>query len=292
MILLTIEAGTLTRVILNFVRTGEFFKPELNFALKVILIMIAGLYTYTLTIGAWKKWEQYLIVPLPFAIGIIVALFGPSPLYATIIGLVSALLIANEIHIATQLKNNLIKFKPYLVLRQSAKRITVVFSLIGAVLVLATPFHKENSTKLVDRVQQLLVTETSEFVDKNLSNPADVAVILNTVGIETDQTTLNLILGNEGSLDFGATVEKTLTAELDKLLEPYQQFVAPLMAVIAYGVFQLLGFASLVIYYSTLGILFWMAKKTGFIKIANLPVVSEVPTFEEPVAYNETEELR
>jgi hypothetical protein len=219
--------------------------------------MLLLLYTITITIGGWDKWIQYIFIPLPIIIGMGLVTFPLNPTYSIIILVNAYILVAYEVYHADSLRKKLIKFEPNLIFRFTNKGLLLIYTLLTAfLLVLSANNNPEiNLGNLVrnyagDSIETLVNTQLEATgVPKGLLGLADI------------------------------NIQATIENEVNKFIEPYKQFVRPVMALIAMGWIQLLGWIVLPIYSATSKLLVEFSKKTGFLNLEEIDVKQEILKF-------------
>lgn len=252
---LLVESFVLTTILFQFAKSQDFFSPPLTTIAKISLMLLLISYTYALTIGGWSKYIQFIFVPLPILLGILAVLIQIDVTYAILFFIVAYLLLAYDIIFATNLKKQLLKFNPRLVLRFSTKGILFIFAVTASLLVLLNPISP-NELNIAGTI--------AEIADKQ------VQTILGSGQNDFGVTTYSLF-----SLDIKDTVE----TEIDKFIVPYKQFVVPLIALLIFGSIQFINSLIYLIFSLTVGFLYVAAKKVGFLKQEFIQVEQEVLKF-------------
>ena len=67
--------------------------------------------------------------------------------------------------------------------------------------------------------------------------------------------------------------------QVNALIEPYKNFVHPIMSLLTFLLFSFYASLAHIIYILTVDILFLLAKKTGFYKVETIQVEQEQLTF-------------
>jgi hypothetical protein len=245
-----LQSFYLSQLIIGFVRDSDIFSVTLNFSIQVVLLMLLIIYTFALTIGGWKKYDQYVIILLPVTIAVFLSTMLISTTYATIITLIFALLLAYDIYKSTKLKNLLLKPEPKMILRFSTRGLLFLFSIMGGVLVLLNV-----SGMRTINVGQMV----GEFVAEPLQN------------IVESQVTPEAREYTTGTINYREVTEN----QINTLIRPYTNFVNPIIALLTFGLFQLYASVAYIIYILTIDILFWIAKRLKFFTIETTTVEQE-----------------
>jgi hypothetical protein len=289
-VLLFVESLLLTIQTLNYIKSIDYFTPALTVLLTIAGLMLAIIYTYSLTIGAWDRWEQFVIVPVPIAFGIFVTLSVINPFYAVVASAVVLAWLSYEVLITTRIKAMLIKFNPKLILRLSARGLLLSFSGIAALMVFVNASNPNFEFDLGgilgkaanEYVQKIVSPKVPKDTDGTTINeelgekaiPIDPEVFGQLGGLRMDS---NSTLGNLGFLNLDIT--ETVTESVNSAISQYSHFVPPLLALIVFGIFQFLGFLTNIVFLLTVDILFAFAKKAGFFKIQTQTVEQEYLRF-------------
>ncbi len=254
-LLLFIESYLLTSLMAAYAQLRDYFSPPTNMVILLAIGLLLLAYTYALTIGIWNKWEQYIVVSIPVCLGIFVRVVQINPTYAFALTIIGLTLITYDIYFASSLKSQLISFNPRIILRVSTRGLLFIFALVGGALILMEP-----SNKNID-IGNLIASEVGEQVE-NFIMQSPTFQPLNQYGFS------NLI-----------NVEELIETEVNKYVFTYRDYVLPLLALVALGFIQFLNFLVLVIFSSTVGFLFKLAKSTGFFQIEKEVVEREVLKF-------------
>lgn len=253
--LLFIESYFLTTMILTFVRTKNILIPQQTMLILIGFVMLLTMYTIAMTIGAWNKWQQYLIVPIPIVLGIFLVMMNLNVLYAGIVAINVYILLAYEVYISTSMIKILLKFHPVFVFR-SMMRMTFlfIFGVVAAVLMILV-----NSTTTIDiNVGKLVSDYAGDPIERYITGQ------FNQAGVP--QEMLGFI---------GVDVKQTIETEVNDAVTPYKQFIIPIMAVLALGWIQFTAILALTVYGISISLLLNLAKKTKLLIVENVQVEQE-----------------
>lgn len=251
-ILLAFESYYLTTLFIDFVKNGNFFAPQLTFMASVVVFLLLISYTFTLTVGAWKTWEQYLIAPAPIALGIFLPILSINSNRAFTILIVSFLLMVMYVYASARVKDQMIKFNPVIVFRFAVKGILLIFSLLAAVLVLMLSAGDPKLLNIGDTIGEL----AQNYSENIIAQP-------------------NL----EG---FVVNVKTPVSQQVSTMLEPYGNFVTPFIAVLIFALIRFLGGISHIFYIITIGVVIKIFTKMGFLHMYEVQVQKEEISFESP----------
>jgi len=293
--MLFIEAFILTFLITGYVVAQNYFTMSWELSLQTVFLMLFLAYTYSLTIGAWNKTEQYIIVPLPISLAIFTAVLQYNFSYAVLAFILSFLLLTLDIYKATRIKNLLIRFDPKIILRLSTTGILFLFSILGAVLVILHSASVQTELNIGHKIAEVVEAPLknvvkgqleSSFQDQSMlipgyeldfsnidpsylpfleqagiSNPNDLKDIAKTSATEQIYDKINV----------GSIVEN----QVNNYIEPYKGLIRPLMAILVFGLFQFYATIAMLIFMATVDILFMIAKSSKFFNIIEFDVKKE-----------------
>lgn len=294
---LFIESFILTRVIIEFIESQKLLAPTLEFMGLVILLFWALTTTHALLAGAWKVWEQYVLGPLPIALGLFVATYTINSTYALVLMLIVLGLLTYELMLASQLKSQLLEFNARMVLKHVSKGLILAFSISSAVLVvihagkqpeinlgnMVGEFVDEHiSPQIGSQINsqiggQLEEDITPEQMERLKAFGLDPSMLSNPTVIEGNPSDALKALqgGGLGSI----SLKETVSQKVNDLVEPYKKFLNPIMAVLIFGQIQFLGILAYLVYNLFIGGIFKIAKNTGFFKIEKVPAEKETLHF-------------
>lgn len=249
-IILFIETYILGTWIEEYIFKGDYFNitPTNTALINILITMVIIVITYSLSIGAWDKFEQYLLIPIPVGLALTLILIKYNLYNGITAGLILTLLICYDIYKSTVLKKLLTKFEPKFILSPSIKGILMVFSLF-AVLILLFSSAKTPLTDL--NIGERIAKFTKEPITKSIPN-------IQYLDIEP---------------------ENIIENQINSMIVPYQSFLKPLMAVFVFLVFGFVGSLAYWVFVFLVYPMFYLARKTGFIKIEKVTVEQEKPIF-------------
>ena len=254
--LLFIETLMLTNVITNYIQTQDYLTPPTQILATITALLLAIIYTKTLTLGAWGKWEQYIIIPIPIVAGLLTSIIPINLGLALLLGLILLLILIYFVYRSTYFKSLLIKPKPILILKAATTGVFLSVALTAATISMLHPIPTNNL-----QIGEKVGKATSQQIEK-LAQKDPTLSQLSQLGI------LN-------NLDIG----QDITNQVEGFIEPYKKFLSPLMATVAFAMIQGLGVLAYVVFAITVTPLFWLAKKTRFIKMETATVDRETLTF-------------
>lgn len=285
---LFIESFFLTYNINEYIKSQKYFSPPLSIMLALVLLLLLIFITNALLAGSWNKWEQYVFPVFPIVLGTVVIVYEINSAYAFIVGIITYLILSYEMFLASQLKRQLIIFNPRWILRFSSKGIILAFSIVAAVLVVISA-GKEPQLKIGDTLGDLAAKYVSTMINQEMSQQTQSQLTdvqrarLSSFGLDPSQFTYvensDLFKGIPSATASQFSVKKTVTDQINQLLEPYQKFVNPIIAILMFGLLQFLGTIAFFLFSLSVELIFWLAKKTGFVKIDIVPAEQEIVHF-------------
>ncbi|MFA6981619.1 MAG: hypothetical protein WC243_01175 [Patescibacteria group bacterium] len=251
---LLIESTALTITLIEYATMGNLTPPIIIFV-RIALFMLILLYTHTLTVGAWGDWEQYVIGPVPIAAGIFIGLSTVNPAHARNAAALSLLFLLYFTLRSLALNNLLIRFVPGITLRKATTGILFVFSVVCASVVLVDP-HGKHVVSLEKMVTETIVKQAEGFALRDMSP--------------------NSVIGPMGT---PISLREKLHQDLNDVIKPYRNAIAPIMAVLVFSMMEAVGTVVFVFYMITADGVLWLARKLRIIKVEFIPVQQERPSF-------------
>gem|GEM_PF-6764077 len=265
------ESLILTRLINTYIATADFFNISIPFSLEVIGFMALISLTFSLTVGAWDAWYFNLLAPAAIASGIMIPLLPTNAAYALIAAGVAFIIIALESYRSYRLKKIFLDFVPLLLLRFAIRGILFVFSILAGLLIIlnASNVKQIDFGQLIANVAEKPLKSTvnsqlQQTIEKqriySRYTEEEVQQLLSEYGINTDTGTEPLT--QKVDIDIGGMIKQ----QVNSFIEPYKEFVRPLIAILVFGMFQIYATISYVIYSILVGVVVAVAKKTGFLR--------------------------
>ena len=246
---LLIESFFLSNVLFEFVQTQNYFSPDVQQMVVIGVLLLLILWTYSLSVGGWRKWEQYVIAPLPIALGIFLVLAQFDVRSAGVVAVVAYVLIAYQVYIASGLRKDFVRFRPDIIFGLSTKGVLFLFSFVTGALVFLNASLGGQEIDLGRKVGEFADTHSESLLPQDLPLP-------------------------------GLNVTRLVESEFNKLVAPYRDFIPPLMALIAFTLVGFVGAISRLAFMYTVRPLFALSKRIGFLQINQVSVEKEEIVFE------------
>lgn len=282
--LLFLESYFLVNTIVGYINRGEFFNIDYTLIATIVALMTAIAITFPLSIGAWNNWAQYLIVPAPLALGILTATVHMQPQQYLLAAFGFFLLCVAFLLPATTTKDNLIKFDPLLIFGRSVRGILFLYAILGGLLLFLNT-QKGEDFNLVSKVGEFASEQVYNLVKPELSiNPIADKVEEIFAGIYGNQPGLNqeniaeettTILNSFGISQADETIQSSVGAQINRIIEPYKNFILPLMALLVFGLLEFAGVIARFLFLAVIKPVFALAKATSFLNIENNMVKQE-----------------
>jgi hypothetical protein len=253
--LLFVESLLATHQLWNLTKELQIFDININSVIMLSITLLVICYTYALSVGAWNEWLQYVIVPLPIALGIVLIIAQINFIYALLAFLSTYVLITYDVFFSSKLKDQMIKFNPRIILRFSTKGLLFVFAIVGAVLILVSPVDSEQLN-----IPGNIAHISDQYLGRYVEEREDIQLL----------RSLGLI-----QFDFKDVVE----LQVRNFIEPYKSFVLPVIAFIIFSSIQTLNILIYLVFALTIDLLYYFAKKFGVLKIELRDVQQEVLSF-------------
>jgi hypothetical protein len=265
------------------------------YSAKVILTMAALTLTFALSMGAWNKWEQYLIVPVPILLAVSVTLLSYSTVYTAIVGAVFAVILILDVHRSSRLREVMVEFQPKLILRLSGRGILLVFSILGGLLVILHSAKIEQRLNIGEKISEWVEQPIKNMVSNQLETQVreetfylqgeqevDLSNVNPTLRPILESMDLQKLLSEDVNTDelvqeadFGSAIEKGI----NDALAPFQNFIQPIMAVLVFALYQFYAAIAYMIFMVTVNPLVSLGVKVGLFKKEEIQVTKEIVRF-------------
>ena len=256
---LFVESLVLASYLFNFAVSKDYFTLDMNLIFTVAGLLLLIAYTYSLTVGAWDVWLQYVVVPLPICAANALLVARINYLYAIIVFFASYIFLSYDVFFASQLKQQLIKFNPRFILRFSTKGLLFFFALMGGLFIMLVPISPEE-LNIVDSMTDIANSQV-QFV----------------VGSVTGQSSELEMLQNLGlvNLDF----RDMLRTQIDDMVTPYKDYFVPIVALVTIASIQFLNSMVYLVFAASIGLFFKIAKRLGILRSEFEEVTKENLTY-------------
>ncbi len=292
--LVFLESLILTNIVVQFISSQKFFTPPLGLMISVVILLALLITTNALLAGAWGRWEQFVFGPLAICLGIFLVVYPINSAYAVVIFFVVYVLTSYEIILASQLKKQMLIFNPRLVLKFVSKGIILSFSLSAAILVIVTA-GKQPEINIGDRVGEFVDTHLTKQLNSQINSNVNTQL---QEGLTSEQMERLSAFGLDPSkfeyYEYAEpsmlenlpniptpklSLKSTVAKEVNKLVEPYEKLVNPIMAALVFGLIQFLGVIAYLFYSLTIDLVFWGARRFNLLKIEKIPAEQEILHF-------------
>lgn len=286
-VMLFFQAYYLSWLISSYVAKGNFFTFDTEFSVMVVLMMVLLAWTFSISVGSWEKNLQYLIIPVPTAAAIFFGLMSTNISYALIMAILSLGLLIYDLWKSTRLSKLLLKFEPTIILKFSTNGLLFLFSVLAGIMVLAAPVNVQEMNigkQTAEMVGETLDTAIQTQIQNTLSGAPQgyldqvdpsIANMLESFGLPTN---LNDPMYTDPE-NLGIDTKVIVESQINSLLEPYKDFVKPIMALLLFGLFQFYAYIAYIIFSVTVNAVYWVAKKTSFLKTEVIQVEKEILKF-------------
>lgn len=282
--LLFIESYFLVKEILYYINKGDFFKLDITLIAIIVALMTAIALTFSLSIGAWNNWRQYLLVPGPLAFGVFTATVHLQPRQYIIATFAFFLMCVAFVLPATATKDNLIKFDPILIFSRSVRGLLFAYSILAGGLLFLNTSQGEDFD-LISKIGNFAGEQIFNIVKPELTaNPITGKLEEIFAGIYGNKQGLNkeniaqettTILEGFGITQTDETIQDAVVQQVNKLIQPYKNFILPLMALLVFGLVEFAGVFARFFFMALVRPAFVLARATSFIKVENNMVKQE-----------------
>lgn len=250
--MLFLEGLIVTKLLLDFAQTQQFFDPPLTTILMIGSLILFSLYTYSFIIATWEHKFIYYLTPIFLSAGISILFVPISYIYALIIFLLALLISLYDVKYSTKISSHLIKFEPAFILRYSTKELLVIYAILAAISVLVNPLQP-NEIHISKDIAQTIQKQVDAIIQGNPDYQA---------------------LQSFGNTDIN--IANTVQQQIDKFLQPYKHLLMPLLALLIFGVMQFVNAIVRLVFLATVSPFFLIAKKTRFLNTEVTTVEKEI----------------
>ncbi len=256
-LLLFVTSYYLTDLVFVPIKTHNYFGVTLEYSLKIIVLMLAETYLFSLSVGIWGNWKKHLIVALPPMIGITVVTAQINLFYGITIPAILFVLLCIDIAKSNRLKNTLMIFKPGYIFGLSTGGLLFIFSVMGGLMVILSSPNLPN-IDLGKSLSTIVEPQIRKIVSSQVQGlPPAIAQ------------------GYMDNMSFSALIE----SQINNFITPYKNFLHPILAVLMFLLFQFYASIAKIIFSITIGPLFIIAKKLKFFHVEIVTVEKEVLKF-------------
>lgn len=251
------------KTILQPILSQNYFTFSINYGLHLCILLYIGSLICTLSIGLWDKWEQYIFVVLPMALSAAtVTAYYNIELAIYSFG-IFILLVGYGAIKSTQLMNNLIKFSPSAVLRETINAYMFSCAVLAGILVFATTTNVL-SFNIGKKISEVAAKPVTKLIESEIQNSLGGLVPFpEGISISTD------------SLDISTLIED----KVNSMVEPYHNFILPILALLIFAMIQFYATITGFIYGLTIDIIFALFKALNFYRVEIKTVEKQVLKF-------------
>lgn len=249
--LLFVESLYLSKLLLDYSVAQDYFSIQTVLFVKYVLVSLALVYTYALSVGSWEHHDHYFLVAAPIAFGIFANLMILNLTQALVFTFLAFLFISYYMKNTNKLRKILLVFSAPLLLKTPARTLIMLFSFLAGFMVFLN-YYASHSQKL--------------SIGSQIGNLAEQQILSN-------QNIFKQVV------ELDIPIKETVAGQVDDLVQPYKQFVPSVVGFLVFGVFQFLGWISYGIYVLTIELVFWIAKRAGLYRIEYVDVRKEELTF-------------
>lgn len=277
---LLLESALLTRILIRVLFENPASLTVVT-CLKIIIVMTITAYTAALTIGAWEKGLQYILIPMPIALGAFGILIITNVPNILIVTLAIYLITAISLFPVSSIKAQLLKFKASIVFRHFPKDLFLSFAIAFIYITFISFSNEARQMFLINKVSELSGKMAQKLMVESLTieteQPKDSENELFEGKFFLEDTILKILPKKEVATNLN--IDQLLAREISKSLEPYAKFVPYLLAVFVLLLFQLLLTITNILFGLTIGLVFALAREFKLYYIEKVMVEQEVVSF-------------
>jgi len=289
-LVLALEMFLLFKVSANFVQNQKYFGLSKDFVIPFVIILLFSLWTLSLiSLTIEKKWEIFLSPIIIFLSSFI--FMSQFKIGEALIGAFSvSLYYLLQLTKTLSLNSNILKIN----IRHSSRPVARGFLFIVSVIISLAVFLMSKNMETLDvgkwaadiagkPIEDAVKKEYEKEVPEDIrsvnlqslqeSNPQFFAV-LNSFGI--NEIPANIPTSENISESVSGTIKKSISDQVNQVVEPYRKFFNPAIALLVFGLLQIYNSVTFFIFSITVSLVFTILKKTKLIKIQKVPTEKEV----------------
>ena len=286
-ILMFVLTYILSAFILDFVIKGDYFAFDLRFTFWMIGLMVLVAWTFSVSVGAWDKGLQYLIIPIPAGIAVFLILSMQNIAYALATSLLIIAMLIYDIWKSTKISKLLIKFEPAIVLKFSTNGLLLLFAILAGVMVMAHT-GKTQDFNIGKQMADLVGETIDAAIQTQIQNTLQGAPQGYLENIDPTMANMLTQFGLPANLsdpvytdpqNLGIDTKEIVETQVNTIIEPYKNFIKPIMAILLFALLRFYAYFAYLIFSVTVNGVYWIAKRTGFLKTEMVPVQKEILKF-------------
>jgi hypothetical protein len=285
-----VEQFLLFRILNGFILNQKYFSLSTDFGIPFGAILIPTLWTVALISQTIEKRWEILIAPSILLFSSLIFLIKFKPEEVLIGSAIASLYFLYKFQISKSLGDALIKIKIRFSGKSCVKGFLLSISFLTAFSVFLTS-ENISSVNIGKWASEMMEEPVEEAVQKELekqdpgnitslnlesiknSNP-QISAVLNSFGIE--ELPADISLPESNSENITGVIKNSISSQINSAVEPYKKYFSPILAVLVFGLMQIYGAIIYFLYFQTISAIFFILRKTNFIKVENIPTEKEI----------------
>lgn len=273
----------------KFVQSQKYFSLTRNFSIPYLIILLILLIASVLVSQAIQNKLEALFMPIIFLSLSFIFLFKYGVFEAFLGSFLPSLYWYFQLLRSKSLSDNSLKID----LKHNARPVIKAFLLsVSAIISIAVMLSKKNAesvnvgewaTKIAEKpIQQAIKNEEEKTIPEDIkslnlqsiqvSNP-QLFSVLNSFGVS--EIPINFPSSEGITNNVTDAIKKSMSEQINKLVEPYRKYLAPTLALLVFGTLQIYGSIVYFIYTIISKTLLFLLLKVKFIDIQKVPVEQE-----------------
>lgn len=273
----------------SFVQNQKYFSLSKNFLIPYLLILLFLLFDTVLISQTIKNKPENVIMPLIFFVLSFLFFFKYGVLEAFLGSFLPSVYWFFQLLKSKSLTGNSLKINLKYNARPGLKALLLSISLVISVAVMFNSKNIESidvgewATKIAEKpIQQAIKNEEEKTIPEDIkslnlqsiqvSNP-QLFSVLNSFGVS--EIPINFPSSEGITNNVTDAIKKSMSEQINKLVEPYRKYLAPTLALLVFGTLQIYGSIVYFIYTIISKTLLFLLLKVKFIDIQKVPVEQE-----------------
>jgi len=274
----------------SFLQNQKYFSLSKNFSIPYLLILLFLLFDTVLISQTVKNKPENVIMPLIFFVLSFLFFFKYGVLEAFLGSFLPSVYWFFQLLKSKSLTGNSLKINLKYNARPGLKALLLSISLVISVAVMFNSKNIESidvgewATKIAEKpIQQAIKNEEEKTIPEDIkslnlqsiqvSNP-QLFSVLNSFGVS--EIPINFPSSEGITNNVTDAIKKSMSEQINKLVEPYRKYLAPTLALLVFGTLQIYGSVAYLIFSIISGPFLLLLKKLKFINIQKVQTEKEV----------------
>ena len=273
----------------NFVQNQKYFSLTKDFSIPYLIILLVLLVNSVLILQTIKNKKEAVTLPIIFFFLSFIFLRKYGVAEAFLGSFLFSIYWYFQLKKSKSLSDNSLKINLKYTTGPGLKAFLLSVSAVISIAVMLNRKNVESvdvgewATKIAEKpIEQAVQTGGQEAIPEDIkslnlqsiqgANP-QLFSVLKSFGV--DEISVNLPSSEGLTNNVTDTIKKSMSDQINKLVEPYKKYFAPTLALLVFGILQIYGSLVYFIYTIICNTLLLLLKKTKFIEIQKIPSEQE-----------------